>query len=52
MQRLSNTGEKLGSIDIEQINNLMGYPSLSIHRYDFQQLNETPMARSKDINTF
>ncbi|VAW94427.1 Salicylate hydroxylase, partial [hydrothermal vent metagenome] len=38
MQRLSNTGEKLGSIDIEQINNLMGYPSLSILRYDFQRI--------------
>jgi 2-polyprenyl-6-methoxyphenol hydroxylase-like FAD-dependent oxidoreductase len=38
MQRLSNTGEKLGSIDIEQINNIMGYPSLSILRYDFQRI--------------
>jgi len=38
MQRLSNTGEHLGSIDIEQINILMGYPSLSILRYDFQRI--------------
>jgi len=38
MQRFSNTGENLGSIDIEQINNLMGYPSLSILRYDFQRI--------------
>ncbi len=38
MQRLSNEGEKLGSINIEEINKLMGYPSLSILRYDFQNL--------------
>ncbi len=49
MQRLSHTGEKLGSIDIEQINNLMGYPSLSILSSDFQRtllsrLNEPGVA--------
>jgi len=38
MQRMSNTGEELGSINIEEINNNMGYPSLSILRCDFQTI--------------
>jgi len=38
MQRLSNKGEQLGSINIEEINELMGYPSLSVLRYDFQKI--------------
>lgn len=38
MQRLSHTGENLGSIDIEAINQIMGYPSFSILRTDFQNI--------------
>ncbi|TVZ41427.1 2-polyprenyl-6-methoxyphenol hydroxylase-like FAD-dependent oxidoreductase [Alteromonadaceae bacterium 2753L.S.0a.02] len=38
MQRLTNLGEKLGSIDIEFINETMGYPSFSILRTDFQSV--------------
>lgn len=38
MQRLSNTGEDLGAIDIHLINRHMGYPSLSILRRDFQDI--------------
>ncbi len=38
MERLSSKGEKLGSIDIEPINMIMGYPSLSILRKDFQRI--------------
>ena len=38
MQRMSNTGDDLGSINIEEINNRMGYPSLSILRNDFQTI--------------
>ncbi len=38
MQRMSNTGEDLGSISIEEINKNMGYPSLSILRRDFQAI--------------
>ena len=38
MQRLSHTGEKLGSINIESINKIMGYPSCSILRTDFQSI--------------
>ena len=38
MQRLSHKGEQLGIINIEEINKLMGYPSLSILRYDFQSI--------------
>ena len=38
MERLSSKGESLGSIDIESINNIMGYPSLSILRKDFQSI--------------
>jgi 2-polyprenyl-6-methoxyphenol hydroxylase-like FAD-dependent oxidoreductase len=38
MQRMSNTGDNLGSINIEDINNIMGYPSLSILRSDFQAI--------------
>ena len=38
MQRLSHTGENLGSINIEEINERMGYPSFSILRTDFQNI--------------
>jgi len=38
MRRISSKGEKLGSINIEEINHYMGYPSLSILRYDFQNI--------------
>ena len=38
MQRISNVGDNLGSINIEEINNRMGYPSLSILRCDFQAI--------------
>lgn len=38
MQRLSHAGEKLGSINIESINKIMGYPSFSILRTDFQSI--------------
>ncbi len=38
MQRLSNRGEALGAIDIVQINQRMGYPSLSILRRDLQRI--------------
>lgn len=38
MHRLSSTNEELGSLDIEMINRLMGYPSLSILRSDFQNI--------------
>lgn len=38
MRRLSNANEDLGAIDIEKINNHMGYPSLSILRSDFQNI--------------
>jgi FAD-dependent urate hydroxylase len=38
MRRVSNTGEFLGSIDIELINQQMGYPSLSILRRDLQNI--------------
>jgi 2-polyprenyl-6-methoxyphenol hydroxylase-like FAD-dependent oxidoreductase len=38
MQRMSHTGDDLGSINIEEINNCMGYPSLSILRNDFQNI--------------
>jgi len=38
MQRLSHTGENLGSINIETINKIMGYPSFSILRKDFQNI--------------
>ena len=38
MQRISNIDEKLGSINIEKINKIMGYPSLSILRYEFQNI--------------
>ena len=36
MRRLTSAGESLGTLDIGQINRLMGYPSLSILRKDFQ----------------
>ena len=36
MQRVSNTNLELGSIDIDAINQHMGYQSLSILRSDFQ----------------
>ncbi len=38
MCRLSSTNENLGAIDIEKINNHMGYPSFSILRSDFQNV--------------
>jgi len=38
MQRISSTNEKLGSISIAEINHNMGYPSLSILRYEFQNI--------------
>lgn len=38
MRRISHTGEALGTIDIESINKQMGFPSLSILRYDFQNI--------------
>ena len=38
MQRLSHKGEQLGTINIEEINKLMGHPSLSIIRHDFQRI--------------
>ena len=38
MQRLSSEGDSLGSIDIESINEIMCYPSLSILRNDFQSI--------------
>jgi 2-polyprenyl-6-methoxyphenol hydroxylase-like FAD-dependent oxidoreductase len=38
MQRLSSKGDDLGSIDIESINEIMCYPSLSILRNDFQSI--------------
>ena len=38
MQRISSEGESLGSINIESINKIMGYPSLSILRKDFQKI--------------
>lgn len=38
MRRLSSTNEELGSLDIEMISRLMGYPSLSILRSDFQNI--------------
>ena len=38
MQRLTDSNEKLGAIDIVTINRLMGYPSLSILRRDFQAI--------------
>ena len=38
MQRFSHTGESLGSIDIDAINEKMGYPSFSILRRDFQRV--------------
>jgi len=43
MQRMSNTGDDLGSINIEEINNSMGYPSLSILRSDFQTILVTKL---------
>ena len=38
MRRLTSAGESLGTLDIEIINRLMGYPSLSIFRKDFQNI--------------
>jgi 2-polyprenyl-6-methoxyphenol hydroxylase-like FAD-dependent oxidoreductase len=38
MHRLSSEGDNLGSIDIESINEIIGYPSLSILRNDFQNI--------------
>ena len=38
MQRISSEGESLGLINIESINKIMGYPSLSILRKDFQNI--------------
>jgi len=38
MRRLSSANEDLGAIDIGMINDLMGYPSLSILRSDFQDI--------------
>jgi len=38
MQRISNTNDDLGAVDIELINHHMGYPSLSILRKDFQNI--------------
>lgn len=38
MRRLTSAGEFLGTLDIGQINRLMGYPSLSIFRKDFQNI--------------
>lgn len=38
MSRLSSGNDNLGAIDIEKINDYMGYPSLSILRSDFQNI--------------
>lgn len=38
MQRISNSGEDLGAIDIAEINHRLGYPSLAILRRDLQQV--------------
>ncbi len=38
MQRISSEGDSLGSINIKSINKIMGYPSLSILRKDFQNI--------------
>lgn len=38
MRRRSNAGEDLGSLDITRIDSLMGYPSLSVLRTDFQDI--------------
>jgi len=38
MQRISITNEMLGTVDLEEINQSMGYPSLSILRYEFQNI--------------
>ncbi|MDH5548222.1 MAG: FAD-dependent monooxygenase [Gammaproteobacteria bacterium] len=38
MRRLSSSGEDLGAISIELINQTMGYPSMSILRRDFQAI--------------
>ena len=38
MLRVSSANEALGGIDIQQINRLMGYPSRSILRSDFQHI--------------
>lgn len=44
MQRVSNTGEDLGAIDIQLINRHMGYESLSILRRDFQTILHSKLA--------
>jgi len=38
MRRMNASGESLGAIDIELINRIMGYPSFSIMRVDFQNI--------------
>lgn len=40
MHRLSDKGESLGSLDIQALDTLMGYPSLSILRKDLMQTLE------------
>lgn len=37
MRRISRDGEALGGIDIDSINRIMGYPSLSVLRWQFQE---------------
>jgi len=38
MDRISSTGESLGSLDIQQLNRIMGYPSYSILRRDLMRI--------------
>lgn len=38
MQRLDATGELLGVLDISKINQIMGYPSISITRHDLTRI--------------
>jgi len=38
MDRISSTGETLGSLDIHQLNRIMGYPSYSILRRDLMRI--------------
>ena len=40
MQRYSNEGEHLGTLDILKLNTLMGYPSLSVLRKDLMKVLE------------
>jgi 2-polyprenyl-6-methoxyphenol hydroxylase-like FAD-dependent oxidoreductase len=45
MQRLTDSGEALGSIDVRQIDAALGYPSLAVLRHDLMQaLRERALA--------